>query len=276
MSTRHAVVEGRFYPSTKHKIFDQIHKIETEGRYPESDVKPERIFGAVLPHAGHIYSGHQTVPFFHLLGKLGMNPETFIIVHPNHTGYGSPLAIDDSEVWSNSVGKVPVDREFALAMDLPFDRMAHAREHSAEVIIPFLQYFLPDHLFSIVPVCMMDQRYPNASLVADRIIQAARQTGRNIMVLASCDFSHFLPPGLGEEKDQYVIEEIFTRNTEGVELAVNRHQVSVCGYGPIMVLMHYAGSLERNYRIKILAQGNSGEVIPSHEVVDYISLIMYQ
>ena len=269
-------MEGRFYPATKHKIFDQIHKIETEGRYPESDVAPTRIFGAVLPHAGHIYSGHQTIPFFHLLQRLGVDPETFIIVHPNHTGYGDNMAIDDADVWNNAIGEVPLDREFALAMGLPFDRMAHAREHSAEVIIPFLQYYLPDHPFSIVPVCMREQGYPGANMVARKILQATRQTGRNIMVLASCDFSHFLPPDLGKEKDQHVLEEILNRNTEGVDLAVKRYQVSVCGYGPIMVLMDYSGLIDPDYQIKVLARGNSGEVTPSHEVVDYISIILYQ
>ena len=276
MNTRHAIVEGRFYPSAKNKIFDQINRIETEGRYPESDIEPARILGAVLPHAGHIYSGHQTVPFFLTLRRVGINTETFVIVHPNHTGFGEPLAIDDADVWTNSVGDVPVDRELAMAMDLPFDRMAHAREHSAEVIIPFLQYYLPDHPFAIVPVCMRHQEYESADIVAQKILQAEKQTGRNIMVLASCDFSHFLPPGLGEEKDQKVLNEIVARNARGVEEAVNKNQVSVCGYGPIMALMSYSASCDPNYWIRILARGNSGEVIPSPEVVDYISLIMYQ
>jgi len=276
MNTRNSAVEGRFYPSTKEGILDQIREIESKGKYQAPNLHPSRIFGAVLPHAGHIYSGHQTVPFFTLLLRLNMYPETFVIVHPNHTGYGISLAIDEAEVWTNSIGTVPVDREFALAMDLPFDRTAHAHEHSAEVIIPFLQYYLPDHPFAIVPVCMKDQGFQMACQVSERIAGAASQTGRNIMILASCDFSHFLPAETGREKDQHVIDEILSRNTRGVEEAVHRHQVSVCGYGPIMVLMSYAGSLDPGYRIEILARGNSGEVVSSREVVDYISLIIYQ
>lgn len=276
MNIRKSAVEGRFYPSTKDGILDQIREIESRGKYPAVNLRPTRIFGAILPHAGHIYSGYQTVPFFQLTRRLNMFPDTFVIVHPNHTGYGISLAIDDTEVWTNSIGEVPVDREFALAMDLPFDRKAHAHEHSAEVIIPFLQYYLPDHPFSIVPVCMKDQGFQTAGQVSEKILGAARQTGRNIMILASCDFSHFLSPETGRERDQHVINEILSRNIRGVEEAVRRHQVSVCGYGPIMVLMGCAGSVDPGYSIEILARGNSGEVIPSQEVVDYISLIIYQ
>ena len=276
MRTRSAAVEGRFYPSTKSRIFDQIMEIEYSGRYPEPDLSPKKVIGAVLPHAGHLYSGYQTIPFFQLLRRHSIFPDTFVIVHPNHSGLGSPLAIDESESWSNSIGEVPVDTELARAMELPFDKMAHAREHSAEVIIPFMQYFLPDHPFSIVPVCMMDQTHKSASLVAERIIRAAKKTRRKVMVIASCDFSHFLPPSKGAEQDQLVIDHILERFAPGVEQAVVKNRITVCGYGPIMTLMEYAGFQSPDYQIEILARGHSGEVSPSPEVVDYISLIAYK
>jgi AmmeMemoRadiSam system protein B len=275
MKTRSAAVEGRFYPPTKQRIFDQIRMIENAGRYPGQEIRIEKVIGAVLPHAGHIYSGHQTVPFFQLLRKHGQYPETFVIIHPNHTGYGLPLAIDDSDVWSNSIGEISLDREFAGAMDLPCDRMAHAREHSAEVIIPFIQYYLEECPFGIVPVCMGDQGYDQAALVAESILKARNATGRKILVLASSDFSHYLAPEEGRRRDQFVLDEILARNASGVEQAVKRHRISVCGYGPIMALMDYAGSLHSDYGIHILARGSSGDVAQAPEVVDYISMIFY-
>lgn len=276
MRTRNPAVEGRFYPYSKDHIFEQIREIEKRQPYPESELDPIRVFGAVLPHAGHSYSGYQTIPFFHLLKKLELYPDTFVIVHPNHSGKGSALAVDDADFWENSIGDVPIDREFAEALNLPFDRLAHSREHSAEVIIPFLQYFLPSFPFSIVPICMLDQSYESASLVAGQIERAVATTNRQVMVIASSDFSHFLSPEEGQMRDQLVLREIFDGNTAGIEKIVKQHQVSVCGYGPIMALMEYSEALNSNYQTRILARGHSGEVIPSREVVDYISLIMYQ
>ena len=276
MKTRNAGVEGRFYPATKNQVFDQIRKIENRGRYPLAELSPERIFGGVLPHAGHFYSGYQTIPFFQMIRNHGLYPETFIIVHPNHSGSGLPLAIDDADVWKNSIGEIPLYKELARALSLPFDPLAHANEHSAEVIIPFLQYYLPDHPFNFVPISMTDQSHKSASLVAERITRAAEVTGREVMVLASCDFSHFLPPLEGEQKDQLVVDEIIAGNPEGIERAVNKHQISICGYGPVMVLMEYAHTSYPEYKTQILARGHSGEVIASREVVNYISMIMYK
>jgi AmmeMemoRadiSam system protein B len=276
MKTRNAVVEGRFYPSTKSRIFDQLREIEFKGKYKVTHIEPVRIFGAVLPHAGHIYSGYQTIPFFQLIRDLQFYPETFIIVHPNHTGQGPPVAVSDAHIWKNSIGEVQVDHEFAGELELPLDRLAHAREHSAEVIIPFLQYYLPPGSFSIVPICMMDQRQETAAKVAEKIIRASEVTGRKVMILASCDFSHFLSPEDGAKRDQNVLEAIMSKKSDNVEQAVKKYHASVCGYGPIMVLMEYAGSELPDYQVEILARGHSGEVYPSDEVVQYISLIVYQ
>ena len=276
MRTRSAAVEGRFYPSTKSRIFDQIMDIEQSGRYPEPDLSPDIVYGAVLPHAGHIYSGYQTIPFFQLIRRHRLFPETFIIVHPNHSGLGPAYAIDESEIWSNSIGEVSVDMEFARAMKIPFDQRAHIREHSAEVIIPFIQYFLSDQAFSIVPISMSEQSHEHASAISKQIIRAAKHTGRKIMLIASCDFSHFLPPSEGKKMDQLVLDHVLQRHAAGVEQAVKENRISVCGYGPIMSLMEYARAHTPEYKIQVLARGHSGEVSPSPEVVDYISLITYQ
>jgi AmmeMemoRadiSam system protein B len=275
MKIRTPAVEGRFYPGTADQILGQIRRMDRSGRYPDPELMPGRIFGAVLPHAGHVYSGYQTVPFFHILVKSETFPETFIIVHPNHTGRGLPLAVDDSDAWSNSLGQVALDTEFAEAMALPFDSTAHTQEHSGEVLLPYIQYFLAGQDYRIVPVCMGDQCTERADRVASAIVEAEEKTGRRIIVLASSDFSHFLSPGEGHASDQWVVDEILARNIPGVEQAVRRHRITMCGYGPVMALMSYAASRDPGYRISLLARGHSGEVIPSSEVVDYISFVAY-
>jgi MEMO1 family protein len=275
MTKRNACVEGKFYPSTKTEIFSQIREIEKTERYPLADLKTTKIFGAVLPHAGHIFSGYQTIPFFHLLQRQELFPETYVIVHPNHTGNGMSTALDPSSAWINSVGEVPVDREFADALELPFDRMAHLHEHSAEVIIPFIQYYMADRPFSIVPICLRDQSYRNAADIARRICVCGKKLGKDFMVIASCDFSHFLPPAEGMEKDQLILDCIRSRDPESMEQVVLNEGVTLCGYGPVMVLMECAASCDPGYRVEVLARGHSGEVIPSKEVVNYISMILF-
>ena len=160
-------------------------------------------------------------------------------------------------------------------MELPYDHLAHSEEHSAEVIVPFIQYFLPDHPFRIVAICMRDQSHKSARIVSESLHKAIKKTGHNILVLASCDFSHFIPPDIGKKRDQYVVDEILSGNPPGVEQAVLEYNLSICGYGPIMALMEYSKASNPDYRLKILARGHSGDVRPSREVVDYISMIFY-
>jgi hypothetical protein len=160
-------------------------------------------------------------------------------------------------------------------MDLPMDSLAHVREHSAEVIIPFMQYYLREK-FSIVTVCMREQTYENAQRVARSIRKAANHTKREVMVLASCDFSHFISPEEGKRRDDLVMSKILGRDPRGVEAVVREQRISVCGYGPVMTLMEYAGTHLPEYQLNVLARGHSGEVMPSPEVVDYISMVVYQ
>jgi len=275
ITLRNPAVQGRFYPESKTKIIKLLDRIEKENRYPLEDISIQSVIGGILPHAGHIYSGYQTIPFFQLVQKHNCFPDTFVIVHPNHTGFGDPVSLDDSTTWNNAIGEIKLDKEFSELLDIPRNRRAHSYEHSCEVIIPYIQRYCMDKSFKILPVCMLDQSYDSAKKLGDKIYKAVTLSKRRIIVLASSDFSHFLSPDEGYLSDQFVLDEIEKGNTEGVYQMVRRHNISVCGYGPIMALMHYAGKVKPDYKKKLLARGHSGEVSPSSEVVDYISMLFY-
>jgi len=272
---KEASVEGRFYPYGKDTIFQQISEMEAKARYPDHAGDYRRTIGAVVPHAGHVYSGYQTIPFFRLLRKREEWPETFVILHPNHSGTGPEIALDPHEGWKNSIGTVPLDHAFGASLSYPSDASAHRNEHSAEVIVPYLQYYFENHNFHILPVCMKQQTSEQAEELAERLISAQRQHQRNIMVIASSDFSHFVVPDKGTSYDQMVLDQIETRDPGAVEDTVVSNNISVCGYGPIMTLMAYSGMISKEYCTSILARGHSGEVYPAREVVDYISILFY-
>jgi AmmeMemoRadiSam system protein B len=270
---REANFAGRFYPDSKESIFDLIRKIENERRYPFSYDKPGTIIGAVLPHAGHIYSGHQTIPFFKYLIQEKIIPETIVILNPNHTGFGEDIAIDPHYAWNNPVGKVYLDTELSSLLPYPKDPYAQAGEHSAEVILPFIQYYFPENDVKILPVCIRKQTSGMAIQLARDLFENVKGVGRNVIVIASSDFSHFLSPESGFRKDQLVLDEVKKRDVIGVEKRIREHRISVCGYGPVMTLMSYAELVDKNYITEVMARGNSGEVHSSRDVVDYISIL---
>ena len=271
---RKAAYAGQFYPDSSEAIFQLLEEIEEREKYkPPTEISGSAI-GAVLPHAGHMYSGYQTLPFFKYLSVNRIAPDTFIILNPNHGGRGPGIALDPHEFWSNPVGKVPLDIELAEALPYPSDADAQRNEHSAEVIIPFIQYYNRDP-FKILPVCMKEQTSSSAKKLAADLHHAVELTGRKAVVIASSDFSHFLSPEEGHAEDQLVLEEIKNRDIEAVERTIEKNSISVCGYGPIMTLMAYARRVDNNYRSTLLARGHSGEVAPSRDVVDYISILFH-
>ena len=275
MIARNPAVQGRFYPGTRSGILQLIRKIDNENRFPLSELHPKSIIGGILPHAGHVYSGYETIPFFKLMLENNVFPETFVIIHPNHSGFGNAISLDDSSKWNNAIGSVEIDDQLIGFLDIPKNSRAHAFEHSCEVIIPFIQYYFQERRFQIVPVCMLDQSYESAKKLGEKIYNAVKLSGKQVVIIASSDFSHFVPAEEGFRADQLILDEIETGNPEGVYQKVRDHQISACGYGPIMALMTYAGLVEKKYKVKVLARGHSGEVNPSPEVVDYISMVFY-
>ena len=120
------------------------------------------------------------------------------------------------------------------------------------------------------------QTHQNAKILAAAIHKAQKLLNRKIQLIASSDFSHYVDPSEGKQLDKLVVDEIMKLNTTGIQNAVVKNSISVCGYGPIMTLMEYAKLITPKPIPKILKQGHSGEVIPSSEVVDYISILFYE
>ena len=251
---RQPAAEGRFYSGDKKSMFGQIRQIEEMHRYPAHFPGTGKVLGAVLPHAGHIFSGYQSVPFFQHIEHQGEFPDTFIIVHPNHSGMGASIALSPHKYWKTAAGKISIDKELAAHLPYKEDARAHMDEHSGEVIVPFIQYYARERQISILPVCMARQNHHGAGRLATALQQAVQATGRNVMILASSDFSHFLDADTGYKQDQYLLDEIYRKNIEGVENTVRKHAINACGYGPIMTLMAYAALEDPGYGILEMAR----------------------
>ncbi len=270
---RQAAVKGMFYPESVGEVRMIIEKaLEKESSGIESLQIRGTIAGGVVPHAGMVYCARQAVHFFEQCKRMGNRPMTVVLIHPNHGGVGPAASLDGYQSWEASQGHVPVDVDMAEALDLPFSPEAQAGEHSAEVMLPYLQYFF-DHPFRILSVNMRDQEVHQARDIAEKIHEAEKALNKEILVIASSDFSHFLTPERSRELDDKVLQAILARDAVAVEETVRQHQVSVCGFGPIMALMAYAELKDPGYVVHMLRRGHSGEHRPSPEVVNYVSLL---
>jgi len=274
-STRHPFVAGRFYPDTAREIKELIEKIRSsEFSGINYALAGNVIYGAILPHAGHLYSGYETVHFFEILRNSKQIFDNFIILHPIHRGVAPEYACDASDRWETPLGEISLDQEFIEMSGIPVSSEQQKWEHSAEVILPFLQYFLT-YQFKIVPVGISHQIPEIAREVSSCLLNAAMKTGRQICIIASSDFTHYVDPEKGKCMDQKVLDKIKEKDPEGIYDVIRKNDITVCGFGPIMSLIYYLKKAHNEFKTTILRRGHSGEVHPSESVVDYISILFH-
>lgn len=268
-------VAGKFYPGSSKDLDNMFAMLlQREKDRINYNLSQKKIIGAVLPHAGYIYSGYQTIHFFELLAKSKEIFDTFLILHPNHRSNEYDYATDECEKWLTPFGEISLDSEFIKALDIPESERFHRHEHSGEVIVPFIQKYIhyPVH---IVPVSIGKQTPGTAREIAEKITSAVNKTGKKVCVIASSDFSHYVSPDIGKKMDQKIIDKIIDFDSRGVYEQIMDYNISVCGYAPIMALIDYSKMNYMEVSAEILARGHSGEIYSSPEVVDYVSILFY-
>ncbi|MDD1746994.1 MAG: AmmeMemoRadiSam system protein B [Methanomassiliicoccales archaeon] len=267
---RYPAVAGRFYSSKEKALREEIEECFRSrigpGEIPA--LKPGRgsIVGAVVPHAGYMFSGPVTAHVFGAMAEDGF-PETFVVIGPNHHGVGAGVAMT-AEDFVTPLGKIEADRELAKKLKgwVDEDPSAHRHEHSIEVQVPFIQYF--SKKAKLLPISMAFQDFETAKELGARLKKACE--GRDVIVLASSDFSHYVPAAFAEKQDRAVIDRILALDPQGVEATVTSKGVSMCGYGPVMAMLEAVGGKTA----KLLKYATSGDVHPMSEVVGYAGIVV--
>ncbi len=269
---RNPQVAGSFYTSEPAELKSQVKRFL-------SNVKCEqgKSLFAIAPHAGHEYSGQTAAYTYSALEKA----DTYIIIGPNHRGMGHPAAVSMQDAWYTPLGPIEVDRELAAKIcrepTLEPDEDAHELEHSIEVQLPFLQE--RSGKFKIVPISLAASGDPKEMLgfcsrIADSISKSVKESKKKIAIIASSDFSHFLPKETAERLDLKAIAKIKTLSAKEFLESVLLEDLSICGFAPITVLMLAAGKLGAK-KGKLLHYTTSADTTgdPS-SVVAYASLIL--
>ncbi|MBM4158410.1 MAG: AmmeMemoRadiSam system protein B [Ignavibacteria bacterium] len=276
MKIRKPAVAGRFYPGKKGELTEMIESIlSKEKDNINLSLSKKKIIGGVVPHAGYMFSAYEAVHFFEIIKSSNIKYDTIFIINPNHIGLGAEIALDENDFWETPLGKTELDKQFMTCLPFKESSEAHKYEHSGEVMLPLLQYFL-DYDFKIVPITITRQCYDNAKRIAKSVYEENKKMNRKILILASSDFSHYVPPEVGKMLDGLVIEQIKILNSKKIDEVVSKKNLSVCGFGAIMTLLEYAKLVSDNPTAEIIRAGNSGDIMPSDEVVDYITVLVYE
>ena len=264
---RHPAVAGRFYPRDPDDLRAEVQSYLSPPRETVSAL------GCVAPHAGYIYSGHVAGAVY---ARLDL-PGRCILMCPNHTGMGHPLAIMSEGAWATPLGQVPIDGPLAAALKQRFpllgeDSEAHRAEHGAEVQLPFLQIRRPD--FRFVPIALGTARYSVLQALGIAIAEAVEAAGEPVLLIASSDLNHYENDTITRAKDQKAIERILVMDAPGLYDVVMNEDISMCGFGPTVAMLTAARRLGAT-STELVRYATSGDVSGDRQrVVGYAGILV--
>ncbi|GCC11859.1 hypothetical protein IPdc08_01922 [archaeon] len=273
---RMEAVAGQFYPASKDMLIEQIEKcflnpLGPEKRSPTyADKKPRDIVGAVVPHAGYIYSGYEAAHVYYSLIEQE-KPELVVLLGPSHRGYGSTVSVS-GEDWRTPLGVVKCDKTMAEKLFrkceiVTLDEIAHRYEHSIEVQLPFLQYIYGDFKFIAITLNLQTIE------IARELGKCIAELDKDVLFIASSDFTHYESADVARNKDLNAIEAILEMDEEEFMERIYRNNVTACGYGAIATAI-VAGKALGAKKAELLKYGNSGDITGDYsEIVAYAGIV---
>jgi MEMO1 family protein len=248
---RKAVFAGQFYEHNEQALDKQITAC-FEGKNGPGSLpllkRTRHIQAIIAPHAGYQYSGPCAAWAYKEVAEAEF-ADIYIIIGPNHSGTENAVSM---EGYETPFGIARIDQEFVKLLlekndELKIDEQAHAREHSIEVQIPFLQFATKDnmHGLKIVPIIIHEIDYLKLGLdLKETIIES----GKKVIIIVSSDFTHyghsyhFIPFSKDVKKNIYdmdrkALDFIQALNPDGFISYVDETMDTICGAFPIAVLL---------------------------------------
>jgi AmmeMemoRadiSam system protein B len=262
---RQPAVAGTFYPGGAQQLRAQLQAL-----FPAAGGTAPAL-GVVVPHAGYVYSGRVAAAVY---ARVAL-PDRCIILGPNHTGRGAGAAIMSAGEWETPLGRLAIDAELAAAIrahtpGVAEDPVAHAREHSIEVQLPFLQHLGRPTRF--VPLCLLRHEFAACADVGQGLAAAVSQIAAPVLLVASTDMSHYLPRDQATALDRRALDAILALDAEGLHAVVRRLGISMCGVHAVTAMLVAARALGAG-RAELVRYTDSGEAAgDTRQVVGYAGL----
>jgi len=265
---RRAVVAGTWYPGSPAAIAAEVDRYLAGVASP---AVPGRLVALISPHAGLRYSGPVAAYGYGLL--RGRSAMTVVLVGPSHHAAFDGVALWARGAFETPLGRVPIAEDLASELlatntGLADDPRAHRHEHSLEMQLPFLQHLVPG--LRMVPMLMGSQSRGEVDALAATLARVL--AGREVLLVASSDLSHYQAAPMANRLDAEVVECVRGFDPEGLMARLERRHDHACGGGPMVAVMKAARSLGAD-RATVLRYADSGDVgeRDKSRVVGYLS-----
>ena len=185
---RSPVVDGMFYPEKKAEALSYIRAFgltQGKGGYAQA---------IIAPHGAWEISGILAgTAFASAAGRSGERcPSRVVIMGPIHGPQEEGIFLSNSHFFQTPLGNIPVDSEITEELEscgplFEINDIPHLREHSIEVLLPFIKYCFPDA--SLVPILMGQLNAPAISALADALRMVFEPIMEDTLLVISCNLA---------------------------------------------------------------------------------------
>lgn len=251
---RRAAVAGSWYPGSAAALAAAVDRHLARA----TREVPGDLVALVAPHAGLMYSGPVAAHAYRLLHDRTF--DVAVLVGPSHFVGFDGVAIHLSGGFETPFGVAAIDEACASALRAATPLIhehaaAHAREHSLEMQLPFLQRLAPKA--KIVPLVMGYQTADTARALGNALADVLR--GRSALLVASTDLSHYHDAETAATLDRVVIDCVSRFDADLLQHALDVQPDHACGGGPTVAVMRAASLLGARDAV-VLNYADSGDV----------------
>jgi AmmeMemoRadiSam system protein B len=206
-TVRPPAVSGIFYPASEAELRAVVDRLLAQVNVPAGARCPKAL---IVPHAGYVYSGPIAASAFARVVPHGDRITRVVLIGPAHRVFVQGLVSPGVARLRTPLGELAVDLEALAQIDglaeVGVDATPHAREHSLEVELPFLQRVAPRA--RIVPLAGT-RADPEA---VGRVLETL-WGGPETLIVISSDLSHYLPYAEGRATDERTAARIVALDT---------------------------------------------------------------
>lgn len=274
LDLRPSPIAGQWYSGDPERLAREVDGYVAAASLPAIS---GQVVAVMAPHAGHRYSG--PVAGYAFAALRGLSPEVVAVISPMHYPYEQPLLTSAHEAYATPLGVIPVEAAAVEALDerlreqlgFGLTRVANDPEHSLEIELPFLQRVLSGP-FHLLPVMVRDQSAHTAQVLGKALAEVL--AGRQALLVASSDLSHYYPQNLANTLDDEVLRQVAAFDPQGVIDIEEAGRGFACGRAAVAAVLWAARGLGAD-EAQILRHATSGDVTGDYsQVVGYGAAVM--
>lgn len=259
---RKPAVAGSFYPGKAESLKEALRKA-FDNAVPRKN--EGEVLAIIVPHAGYVYSAKVAASGFNQIDPEKKYEHIFIIGTSHRMSFNG-AAVYAGGNFITPLGKVPVDKLAETLSHSPgfsANITPHNDEHSLEVQVPFLQYYLEKE-FSIVPIIIGTQNKETCRKIAETLSPYFNE--HNLFII-STDLSHYPEYEAAQRSDEAIIHEIeqnsvstFLKTKAKLENEDTPNLLTaLCGWTSVLTLLHITET-RSDIKIREVDSQNSGDV----------------